>query len=142
MLDDDEWAVVHQANALSRTNPARADALLDAERIRRGLPPVPPLLDGADLLDRAFQHAVKGYALFTGRVEDVPSAIWHHVASLYGAPCEHRGKPLRTPRARWCPARELHEPAGRLAGSGSPRSRSTSPSIRSPPRSRCGSAAR
>lgn len=104
MLDDDEWAVVHQAHALSRTDPARADALLEAERIRRGLPPVPPLPAAADPLGRAFQHAVQGYALFTGHTETVPSAIWHHVASLYGPPCEHCGKPLRTPRARWCPA--------------------------------------
>lgn len=104
MLDDDEWAVVWQAHSLSRTDPVRADALLESERVRRGLPPVPPLPDPTDLLDRAFHHAVQGYALFTGRVETVPNAIWHHIASQYGSPCEHCGKPLRTPRARWCPA--------------------------------------
>lgn len=102
MLDDDEWAVVQQARVLARTDPAEADALLERERIRRGLPPVPPLPESGGVY-RWLHILVKGYALFTGVVETVPNAIAHHVASSYGPPCEHCGKPLRTPRARWCP---------------------------------------
>jgi hypothetical protein len=116
MLDDDEWAVVRQAHALSRSDPAQADALLESERIRRGLPPIPPLPDTADLAARTFRHLVNGYALFTGVAEDVPNAVWHHVASLYGPPCEHCGKPLRTPQARWCPACGGWRGAHRIVG--------------------------
>jgi hypothetical protein len=104
MLDDDEWEVVRRVHELSRDNPAAADAVLEGQRVRRGLPPIPPLPEAAGLAGHSQAYLVKGYALFTGVVETVPNAIWHHVASLYGPPCEHCGKPLRTPRARWCPA--------------------------------------
>jgi hypothetical protein len=104
MLDDDEWAVVRQAHLLSRDDLAAADALLERERVRRALLPIPPMPDAGGLIDRSQQYLVKGYALFTGVAEQAPNAIWHHVTSLYGPPCEHCGKPLRTPRARWCPA--------------------------------------
>ena len=104
MLDDDEWEVVQEARRLSHEDPAAEDALLQEERLRRGLPPIPPLPDSGSVINRRLDSLVKGYALFTGIVETVPNAIWHHVASLYGPPCEHCGKPLRTPRAKWCPA--------------------------------------
>ena len=103
MLDDDEWAVVREAQATGREDPARADALLEGERVRRGLPPGPPLPDIGAVYG-SLRPLLKGYAMFTGVAETVPNAVWHHVASLYGPPCEHCGKPLRTPRARWCPA--------------------------------------
>ncbi len=104
MLDDDEWAVVRRAVALGHHDPAAADALLEGERVRRGLPPIPPIPQPKGRIARSQHPLVKGYALFSGVVETVPNAVWHHVASLYGPPCEHCGKPLRTPRAGWCPA--------------------------------------
>jgi len=104
MLDDDEWAIVQEARRLSRDNPAAADALLEQERLRRGLPPIPSVPESGSAIYRTLDSLTKGYALFTGMVETVPAAVWHHVASLYGPSCEHCGKPLRTPRAKWCPA--------------------------------------
>ena len=40
----------------------------------------------------------------TGREETNPNAIGHHRIALYGPPCTRCGRPLRTPRARFCAA--------------------------------------
>lgn len=104
MLDEDEWAVVMQAHRVSHDDPGEAVAILNREARRRGLPPVPPVPADADPLARRLHHLTAGYALFTGVPETNANAVWHHRASEYGPPCEHCGKPLRTPRARWCPA--------------------------------------
>jgi hypothetical protein len=45
-----------------------------------------------------------GYNDLTGFGETNPYAVFHHVLSLYGPPCEGCGLPLRTPRARLCAA--------------------------------------
>jgi hypothetical protein len=42
------------------------------------------------------------YVHVTGYRETNPAAIYHHVLSHYGPPCQHCGKPLRTPQARFC----------------------------------------
>lgn len=42
------------------------------------------------------------YKRITGYAETNPNAIWHHRLSLYGPPCHHCGKPLRTPKAKLC----------------------------------------
>jgi hypothetical protein len=50
---------------------------------------------------------VKGLARYyqiTGFRETNPAAIGHHRLSLFGPPCPSCGKPLRTPRAKWCAA--------------------------------------
>jgi hypothetical protein len=104
MLLDDEWAVVMRAHDASHDDPAAAIAILDEEARRRGLAPVPPPAADLDGIARRLYHLVAGYTLFTGFRETNPNAVWHHVASQYGPPCEHCGKPLRTPRAKWCPA--------------------------------------
>ncbi|WP_459942635.1 hypothetical protein [Deferrisoma palaeochoriense] len=46
----------------------------------------------------------KLYYDLTGWMEPNPAAIWHHVVSLYGPPCESCGKPLRTRMAALCAA--------------------------------------
>lgn len=104
MLEDDEWAIIMAAHRISHERPGEALDLLDAEARRRGLPPVARPAADTDALTRRMWHLLAGYALFTGFRETNPSAVWHHVASAYGPPCEHCGKPLRTPAARWCPA--------------------------------------
>jgi hypothetical protein len=103
MVDDDEWEVLMRAHVASN-DPLHALAILNEEARRRGLAPVPPVPDDAGLIARRLHHLLAGYALFTGVEETVPNAVWHHRASQYGPPCEHCGKPLRTPQARWCPA--------------------------------------
>lgn len=62
-----------------------------------------PLLQaGAQVGEK--QSALEAYFRLTGFRETNFNAIWHHRRSLYGPCCNHCGKPLRTPRARWCAA--------------------------------------
>jgi hypothetical protein len=42
------------------------------------------------------------YKQLTGIHETNVNAIWHHLASIYGPPCVHCGKVLRTPEATFC----------------------------------------
>jgi len=42
------------------------------------------------------------YREITGWDESNPNAILHHRLSLYGPPCRHCQKPLRTPKAKLC----------------------------------------
>ncbi|HYR10320.1 MAG TPA: hypothetical protein VEQ60_21275 [Longimicrobium sp.] len=119
MLDDDEWAVVLEAHRTAPDDPDRALAVLERERVRRGLPPLARPAADASFTARRMWYLIAGYTLFTGVPEENPNAVWHHVASLYGPPCPHCGKPLRTPAARWCAAcgewRDGHAPAARSA---------------------------
>lgn len=47
--------------------------------------------------------ALRVYRELTGFEETNYNALWHHRRSLYGPPCRECGKPLRTPRASYCP---------------------------------------
>jgi hypothetical protein len=58
-------------------------------------------MDG-DLRQRQFGPILREYERITGFHETNPNAIYHHRLGLYGPPCAHCGKPLRTPRARVC----------------------------------------
>ena len=51
-----------------------------------------------------FGPLLREYERITGFRETNPNAIHHHVVSMYGPPCTACGKPLRTPRARFCAA--------------------------------------
>lgn len=48
------------------------------------------------------KNLLRLYNKITGFNETNSNAVYHHVASLYGPPCESCGKPLRTPKANWC----------------------------------------
>ena len=50
------------------------------------------------------QSAIAKYEEITGVRETNVNAIWHHRASIYGPPCVACGKPLRTPKAKFCAA--------------------------------------
>jgi hypothetical protein len=59
-------------------------------------------LDECPPAKERFQPLLKKYLEMTGFEETVPAAIMHHRISLYGPPCKHCGKPLRTPAATFC----------------------------------------
>jgi CheY-like chemotaxis protein len=54
--------------------------------------------DGPDGLNAMLAE----YERVTGYRETNPNAIYHHVLSQYGPPCQFCGKPLRTPQAIFC----------------------------------------
>jgi hypothetical protein len=51
---------------------------------------------------RDFSLLLVEYERITGYRETNPNAIYHHRLALYGPPCKHCGKPLRTPQAKLC----------------------------------------
>ena len=54
---------------------------------------------------RARQGAIlKAYHRLTGFAETNANAVMHHRLIVYGPPCTACGKPLRTPRSRFCAA--------------------------------------
>jgi hypothetical protein len=55
-------------------------------------------------IDEAKRIVLQRYFELTGFEETVANAIFHHVITQHGRPCPNCGKPLRTPRARWCAA--------------------------------------
>lgn len=90
MLDEDEWALME---------PALSEAAARIKRYRQE--------HDADLrtaLPVAAKDAFDLYERLTGRRETSLDTIRHHRAALYGPPCVHCGKPLRTPRASLCAA--------------------------------------
>lgn len=89
MLTDEEWAMVgsHLADAASQIKRYRQEygcSLAEALRVGFG------------------QQALAQYEHLTGFKETNPNALHHHRLSIYGPPCTHCGKPLRTPQARFC----------------------------------------
>ncbi|MGN7919836.1 hypothetical protein [Lysobacter sp. ESA13C] len=91
MLTEPEW---------ERMAPALDEAVAEVQRYR---------VSTASSLQAALaqphgRDALKLYYRMTGQLETKPDAIRHHRLSLYGPPCAHCGKPLRTPRASHCVA--------------------------------------
>ncbi len=91
MLTDDEWELVapHLKNVSEEIRTYRAktgQSLADAKKFGYG--------------DRALEI----YEKITGVKETNPNVLWHHRVSAFGPPCQACGKPLRTPRAKFCAA--------------------------------------
>jgi len=73
----------------------------DADEYRQ----VAALLDqgrGESRREQIFGAFLQEYERITGYHETNPNALFHHRISLYGSPCAHCGKPLRTPRGKLC----------------------------------------
>lgn len=89
MLTEQEWAEVE---------PLLNRAIRDVQDYRKlhnvGL---------KEAKDKALgSSALAKYNEITGFNETNVNAIWHHRASLFGPICKHCGKPIRTPRAKFC----------------------------------------
>jgi hypothetical protein len=65
-------------------------------RERHGVP-----IEHASIYQR-FQPVRDAYERMTGVKESNENAIMHHRLSLYGPPCKHCLRPLRTPKAKLC----------------------------------------
>ena len=89
MLDEVEFAdvVKHYSEAMKETKRFRLES-------------------GASLrhpnIDDFFKPVRDRYEQLTGTKETNHNAIMHHRISMYGPPCAHCDKPLRTPTAKLC----------------------------------------
>jgi hypothetical protein len=81
MLNEDEYRLVHSKRG--------AEA---------------PTENRAELVERFFGPMLREYERITSLHETNPNAVHHHRLSLYAPPCSICGKPLRTPKARFCAA--------------------------------------
>ncbi len=57
-----------------------------------------------ETMEQRFAPFLREYERITGLHETNQNAVYHHRLSLYGPPCSSCGKPLRSPRARFCAA--------------------------------------
>jgi len=89
MLDEEEFAVVSRlySKAIRGTKEFR-------ERGGVSLQSIPT--------EELFRPVREEYERLTGMKSCHEDAIMHHRISLYGPPCGHCQKPLRTPKARLC----------------------------------------
>jgi hypothetical protein len=89
MLDEDEYGEIAclYKEGMSATKEFRQ---------RWGIP-----LERASIEQR-FQPVRTHYERLTGMKECHENAILHHRLSLYGPPCSHCRKPLRSPTAKLC----------------------------------------
>ena len=91
MLEDHEWELVL---------PLLRRSLSDLQSYRQKHD-----VSLAEAKDQEFgRAALEKYLELTGFNETNVDALWHHHVSLYGPPCNSCGKPLRTPKAKYCAA--------------------------------------
>lgn len=89
MLDEEEYRVIAElySQGIRATKEFRQEHNL-------------PLEDCS--LEERFSPVLLKYREITGFEETEANAVMHHRISLYGAPCKHCGKPLRSPKAALC----------------------------------------
>jgi hypothetical protein len=89
MLTEEEWELVtpHLTNVIEQIKRYRQEHECSL----------------AEATEKGFGHrALEAYERITGFKETNANALFHHRLSGYGPPCQACGKPLRTPRARYC----------------------------------------
>lgn len=93
MLTEEEWALMQPVlfQSLEQIRHYRAESGSS----------LPEALDTVSKGEKRLP-ALALFEKLTGMNETNVNAIWHHRASLYGPDCAECGKPLRTPKARWC----------------------------------------
>ncbi|SEF46166.1 hypothetical protein SAMN05421819_0091 [Bryocella elongata] len=89
MLDEEEYAEIASLHRVGMNSVKQL-------RRDRDIP-----LDAVPITER-FSAMLQRYEDITGFRETNPNAVLHHRLSLYGPPCHHCGKPLRTPKAKLC----------------------------------------
>jgi hypothetical protein len=91
MLDEIEWEQVL---------PHLTGAVLEINRYRQAHG-----VTFAEAKDQVYgKGALDRHHQITGFRETNVNAVWHHRISSFGAACATCGRPLRTPRARFCAA--------------------------------------
>ncbi len=90
MLDEDEYNAIYQLYG---------ECFRSAKQ-KRDVP------DGQQrpTLDDVFESVRTEYERMTGMADCHHDTILHHRIATYGPPCAYRGKPSRTPRAKFCAA--------------------------------------
>ncbi|MGA2649928.1 MAG: hypothetical protein ABSF28_05380 [Terracidiphilus sp.] len=89
MLDEDEYA---QIRLLYMESIRATKEFRERHRV--------PLKDVS--IPERFRPVRDEYERLTGMKELHENAIMHHRLSLYGPPCKHCQRPLRTPKAKLC----------------------------------------
>jgi hypothetical protein len=89
MLDEDEYKQIspHLSDAIRQIQQYRQEHNVSLAEAKR---------------DGYGREALRVYADMTGYQEIDPDRLWHHRLSRFGPPCHACGKPLRTPRAKFC----------------------------------------
>ena len=89
MLDEAEWDEVF---------PRLQNAIAEIEKYRHAHG-----VALAEAKERGYgRGALERYHELTGFRETNVNALWHHRLALFGPICSSCGKPLRTPRAKFC----------------------------------------
>jgi hypothetical protein len=92
MLDETEFAVV-EALYFQAVTTIKANARLQDAGIR------------AEFIMQQYQPVLEAYRRITGQDHTThPSDLMHHRIAKYGPICVQCGKPLRTPKAKYCAA--------------------------------------
>jgi hypothetical protein len=100
MLEEAEWQEVMAAH---RAAGERLEAATASRRVTYESGMSIGRISKAEHAAR-FAPMLAAYERLTGFRETNPNAVWHHRVSLYGPPCGECGRPLRTPKARFCAA--------------------------------------
>lgn len=102
MLEEHEWHYIWETWRSHDKDSERTFAALSLESEHRNGRRLTPAPEDISPLARTQWFVCAGYELFTGSQIDHPNFVRDLRVALYGPPCAHCGKPLRTSSARFC----------------------------------------